>query len=227
MKLNWRDSGRRMDAMTVEVLKRWTADFDEPPKDGGIPAGIMLQQKGDGATPTHGQEDEGKEVIPSESKNQKPVHKAKPQNKPGNEVSAVRTTVRQFNIPNGYGKTSEKRFTSPPPNAHDKGHYFQRPNWQQNRDLRFEFHNKGKGGSNNQRFNNRDGPPKRKGACWTCGAPDHHSQFCPKALRATQAFEQDKNKEGVNRNRSETYKSKEVLTSASSSFGIHAVEFRL
>ena len=43
MKLTWCDPGRRLDAMTVEVLKRWIDDFDEKPIDGGTPPGFFYQ----------------------------------------------------------------------------------------------------------------------------------------------------------------------------------------
>ena len=103
MKLNWRDNGRRLEQLTPKVLKRWTDEFDDPPKDGGVPAGILIQER-DRNNPhnTASEADQRSPVPASQPLNGKPVHKSKPPNKPGNEVSAVRTTVRQFNLPNGY-----------------------------------------------------------------------------------------------------------------------------
>merc|ERR1711989_162111 len=128
----------------------------------------------------------------------KPIHKSKPPNKPGNEVSAVRTTVRQFNIPNGY-QTRDSR----PNYGQNQVRYYDGPG--NRHQVNFESDGRRPNGPRprttppGERPGYTERPRRQKGNCWTCGAPDHHSQYCPKATQTSQAFGDRKDSSGRGR----------------------------
>ena len=102
-------------------------------------------------------------------------------------MAAVRTTVRQFNLPNGYQSRDHR-----PNYAQSQLRYYDGPGNRQQ--VNFESDGRRHEGPRprttppGQRPGYSERPRRQRGSCWTCGAPDHHSQFCPKATQAPNAF---------------------------------------